>query len=177
MAIFNAYMVNGTELPYKDFVTGDVKGTRHDRKLQVHQMLQAECHQLTQKGFAVIIAGDINIARSSMDGHPNLRTFPSQHVTNRQDFERRFLAELEPDEERDSESSLEMFDTFRHLHPLREGYSYYTRSTDFGASCDRVDMVLASKDLQRACRAAGMHETVAERASSDHVPIYATFHF
>jgi exonuclease III len=91
LAIFDVYMVNGTENPYKDSVTGEIVGSRHGRKLAVHSLLQAECARLAEGGSQIIIAGDINIALSGLDGHPNLRTHPHQHVLNRLDFKSKFL--------------------------------------------------------------------------------------
>lgn len=184
LAIINIYAVNGTDHPYKDPVTGAVVGTRHDRKLQVHALLQEECRKLEAAGACVIIAGDLNIARAPIDGFPNLRTFPKQHCLNRADFEARFLF---PKEElpsmkktaakeatqKEDVASLEMIDTFRHLHPDQKSYTYYTRTRTFGESCDRVDLILISKKLGTSLVRAGMHETIAERGPSDHVPLYA----
>lgn len=188
LAIINIYAVNGTDHPYKDPETGDTVGTRHDRKLAVHKLLQAECRELQARGFEIILAGDMNIARARIDGHPNLRTFPKQHVTNRADFEARFFAELEkkavaPDTDATSEHTeteapgLGMIDTFRHLHPEQNAYTYYPRSKNFGDSCDRVDMIMISKGLASILKEAGMHQTAGQRGTSDHVPLYAHFDF
>lgn len=189
LAIFNVYMVNGTDYPYKDSRTGKVVGTRHERKLNVHQLLQSECRRLEQEGFQVIIAGDINIARSALDGHPSLRTHPHQHVLNRQDFSRRFVEGSQSDNKQKSQPKskdsvaseddpcLNMVDTFRSLHPDKKGHSYYPRNKAFGESCDRVDMILCSRSLGSQCAEAGMLATAADRGPSDHVPIYATFDF
>ena len=183
LAIFNVYMVNGTENPYRDSSTGVVTGTRHERKLEVHRLLQQEVRGLERDGFQVIIEGDINIACAPIDGHPNLRTFPHQHVSNREDFLRRFLGVDEDDEneralgeEGDGRTpSLGMVDTFRSLHPDKKGYSYYSRGKAFGVSCDRVDMILCSQSLAAKCSEAGMLATAADRGPSDHVPIFASF--
>lgn len=178
MAIINVYLVNGTDLPYRDHLTGEICGTRHDRKLQVHSLLQRECHQLEANGFDVVIAGDINVARTVLDGFPRLRESPIQHVRNRQDFEWRFMGKrpvIAGTE--DPETPLGMIDTFRALHPDRRGYSYYSRAVPFGTSKDRVDMILASPSIFAACIRAGMHEGLADRATSDHMPIYAAFRF
>jgi exonuclease III len=58
VAIINVYAVNGTDNPYKDPKTGEILGTRHSRKIQVHSLLQAECRRLEADGFGVIVAGD-----------------------------------------------------------------------------------------------------------------------
>lgn len=182
LAIINLYAVNGTDLPYKDPHTGQVVGTRHDRKLQVHALLQAECRQLEADGFQVILAGDMNIARSSLDGHPSLREHPRQHCVNRADFERRFFGNstaVEKSDMTEAHLGLDMLDSFRHLHPQTKGYTYYTRASGkaFGSSCDRVDMILLSRQLEPKLTRAGMHETLADRGTSDHVPLYASLTF
>ncbi|GAB7359927.1 hypothetical protein MBLNU230_g7453t1 [Neophaeotheca triangularis] len=191
LAFINVYAVNGTTNPYKEPIDGTVVGTRHDRKLQVHKHLAAECRQLEAKGYGVILAGDMNIARKSIDGHPNLRTYPNQHSINRADFEARFFADatvaidtLEGSADGVQDridnrglAGLDMIDTFRFLHPIQKGYTYYPRTRKFGESCDRVDMILLSRSLEDALVAAGMHETPAERGPSDHVPLWAKLTF
>ncbi|KAK1075462.1 hypothetical protein LTR12_011582 [Friedmanniomyces endolithicus] len=180
LAIFNIYAVNGTELPYKN-VDGAVVGTRHDRKLHVQSLLQAECRALEADGFGVILAGDMNIARTALDGHPNLRVFPHQHCINRADFEARFFASAAIPEVIDgvesSSGGLAMVDTYRKLHPTTKGYTYYPRGKTFGESCDRVDMIMVSKSLESCISEAGILDTAAERGPSDHVPLFARFDF
>lgn len=173
LAIFNVYAVNGTTNPYRDPATGEIVGTRHDRKLEVHRLLEAECRTLEASGVQVVVAGDINIARSRLDGYPNLRTTPEQHCVNRADFERRFFASAAGTEEvpgaavAGSKEGLNMIDSWRHLHPRKAGYTYYSRSRPpFGSSCDRVDMILLSRALEGRLVKAGMHETPADRGPS-----------
>jgi exonuclease III len=186
LAIFNVYLVNGTDNAYKDPKSGHITGTRHNRKLAVHALLQEECRKLETDGFGIIIAGDMNIARTILDGHPNLRTFPKQHCLNRADFEGKFFLKLTNERTGDeadgstakeADGGLAMLDTFRHLHPDRRGYTYYPRTKTFGESCDRVDMILISKSLGGQLKEAGMHETPSERGPSDHVPLYAYLDF
>lgn len=189
LAILNVYLPNGTSNPYRDSATGAIIGTRHDRKLAVHKLLQGEVRRLEDNGFGVVVAGDFNIACEGIDGFPDLRTFPRQHVLNRRDFLGRFLGiggegkggeELggsgeEEGEGDDGSRSLNMVDTFRSLHPDARGYSYYPRGRSFGQSCDRVDMVICSRSLAGKCTEAGMLATEADRGPSDHVPIFASF--
>jgi len=168
LSIWNIYAVNGTDLPYKDPQTGEVTGTRHDRKLAVHKLLLEECKDLERRGFAVILAGDLNIARATIDGHPKLRTRPEQHVRNRADFNKKFS---------DDSEGLRAVDTFRHLHPDEKRYTYHPRGGPFGYSCDRVDLIFCSGSLADNVVSAGMLDTPAERGPSDHVPLFATFSF
>lgn len=170
LQIFNIYAVNGTDLPYKSPESGEIIGCRHDRKLEVHALLLKECKQLESDGWSVILAGDLNIARSRIDGYPSLRTFPNQHVLNRADFDDKFV---------EGSEGLGAVDTFRHLHPKQKGYTYYPRGGPFGYSCDRVDLILCSKRLliDADLTSAGMLSTEAERGTSDHCPLYAIFAF
>ncbi|EME48084.1 hypothetical protein DOTSEDRAFT_125081 [Dothistroma septosporum NZE10] len=178
LAIFNVYAVNGTENPYKDPQTGEIVGTRHNRKLEVHQSLEIECRNLEADGVQVILAGDINIARSRLDGYPNLRTMPEQHCVNRADFESRFFAGIEETNQISHVSGtaggagVNMIDSWRHFNPRKAGYTYYGRARPFGSSCDRVDMILLSRELEARLVKAGIHETPADRGPSDHVPLY-----
>ncbi|KAK4550464.1 hypothetical protein LTR36_000043 [Oleoguttula mirabilis] len=190
LALINAYMVNGTENPYKNTVNGRVTGTRHDRKLQVHRLLEAAIRELQAKGFGIILAGDMNVARSAQDACPNLRMSPPQHCLNRADFEARFFSKhatsdighdraVSPESDRREERldiGLGMIDTFRFLHPDKRGYTYHPRGRKvFGESCDRVDMIIISASLEKELTEAGMHETPGDRGPSDHVPLYARF--
>ncbi|KAL1302684.1 hypothetical protein AAFC00_003047 [Neodothiora populina] len=182
LSIWNIYAVNGTSSPYKDPRTGLVTGTRHTRKLAVHTLLRRECKQLERKGYAVVLAGDMNIARERIDGHPGLRTFPEQHVLNREDFNGKFFGHgrgvgSEVGGKIGDDEGLGAIDTFRFLHRDKKGYTYYPRGGTFGSSCDRVDMVICSASLRENIASAGMLETPADRGPSDHCPLYATFDF
>jgi exonuclease III len=138
LIVFNIYAVNGTENPYKDSETGAVVGTRHDRKLQFHKLLLDECRSKEASGWNVVIIGDLNVAPARIDGHPNLRTFPEQHVRNRADFNRKFL-------DAKNSGGLKALDVWRHLRGAEKRYTYHPRGMPWGSSCDRVDLVLASR--------------------------------
>jgi exonuclease III len=166
LSIWNIYAVNGTDNPYKDSETGAVVGTRHDRKLAVHKHMLDETKLLESQGFGVILAGDMNIARSQLDGHPNLRTSPQQHIINRADFNKNFF---------DAGEGLKATDTYRHIHGDERGYTYYPRGKKFGSSCDRVDLIICSRSLEEKIIDAGVCATEKERGPSDHVPLFATF--
>ncbi|KAJ9144187.1 hypothetical protein NKR23_g6120 [Pleurostoma richardsiae] len=146
-------------------------GTRHDFKLAFHNRLRDECLELEDRGFHVIIAGDLNIARGPLDGYPNLRTWPAQHCLNRADFNTKFFSPEEneradayvgpspskraiPDnadstEPRSSRAQradrFDGVDVFRALHDGERKYTYYPRTREWGASCDRVDLIITSR--------------------------------
>ena len=71
-----------------------------------------------RRGYHVILIGGMNVARSRLDGHPNLRTSPPQHVKNRYDFNQKFF---------DSEEGFRGVDVFRHLHGEKRKYTHHPR--------------------------------------------------
>ena len=166
LAILNIYAVNGTSNPYRDPKSGVEIGTRHDRKLQFHRALLRECLDLENAGFLVVLAGDMNIARGHLDGHPSLRTVPYQHVINRADFNEKFFS---------SSNGLHALDTFRHIHGERRKFTYFPRNKEWGTSCDRVDLIMTSRmleDVPGLLQEADILDSPQERSSSDHVPLY-----
>jgi exonuclease III len=164
LAIFNIYAVNGTENHYRDPANGAVKGTRHDRKLEVHRLLMQECLDLEAEGWDVLLAGDMNVAPDARDGHPKLRTFPQQHSINRADFHDRLL----------EGKGLNGVDVWRKMHGEERRYTYYSRGRDWGTSCDRVDYVIAGRRAwdKGMVKASGIMDSEAERGPSDHCPVW-----
>jgi len=158
-AVFNVYAVNGTTYDYRNPVTGQVTGNRHDRKRAFHTLLADEAKNYEEKGWSVVIAGDINISRSTIDSFPQLR-MGEGHVRNRADFEKKFIEELG------------MLDTFRELRGAERKYSYRPRGKPWGAGGDRVDMVLVSKGLRGSLKEADILDDEVARGPSDHVPLY-----
>lgn len=189
LALLNIYAVNGTTAPYRSPETGKVVGTRHDHKLAFHTRLLDECLELERRGFSVVIAGDLNIARGRLDGHPNLRTFPRQHCVNRADFNAKFfesqdntraeayLADAGDKTGKESrQGGFDGVDVFRALKGKERRYTYHPRSgEDWGSSCDRVDFIVVSKALVDAERVldTDILDSPQERGTSDHVPITA----
>jgi exonuclease III len=168
-ALFNIYAVNGTDNLYRDPSTGAVRGTRHDRKLVFHRQLMEECVKLEQDGWNVIFAGDMNVAPTNLDGYPRLRTFPHQHVLNREDFSARFLGGKTRGEE-----VFDGVDVWRKMHGDERRYTYHPRGRDWGTSCDRVDYAIAGRKTwdEGLVGGAGILDSEAERGPSDHVPIW-----
>jgi exonuclease III len=163
LAVINGYWVNGTDNAYRDPVTGKISGTRHEHKLRFHQHMLEECRRLEQEDYQVILVGDMNIAPSRIDGHPNLRTSPVQHVRNRADFTTRFLGDKGWG-----------VDVFRALHGSKRKYTYHPRRGEWGASCDRVDLIVAGRSLMD-CNAVvdcDIEDSPEERGHSDHIPLW-----
>ena len=177
LALFNVYAVNGTLLPWRDSVTGGVVGTRHDKKREFHGKLLEECLKLESRGFSVVLAGDMNVARDWRDGTPGIR-LGKEHVVNRWDFERKFFSRAPRGEEdeiveerREEMPCLEGIDTFREVHGDERRYSYHPPGREWGSSADRVDLIIVSKGLKERILEAGILDSELERGSSDHVPI------
>ncbi|MCJ1420851.1 hypothetical protein MMC32_007210 [Xylographa parallela] len=173
LAVFNVYAVNGTINSYRNIRTGEVSGTRHDRKRAFHTDLQAECKSYETRSWAVVVAGDLNIARSPLDGFPG-RRMGGEHLASRIDFEAKFMAI-------NQEGGLGMVDTYRALHEGEHKYSYRGRGREWGSSCDRVDLILLSStrvtDGRMALTEADILDEELERGPSDHVPLYSTIEF
>lgn len=175
LAVFNIYAVNGTDNPYRDPATGAVWGTRHDRKLAFHRLLMEECLSLEQNGWEVLLAGDMNVAPATIDGHPRLRTFPQQHVTNRADFNEKLLG----GKKQADEQVFHGVDIFREMYKTEKRYTYFPRGREWGSSCDRVDYVVVGRrlwDKGMVCQT-GILDSEAERGPSDHVPVWVDFNF
>ncbi|KAK3306500.1 Endonuclease/exonuclease/phosphatase [Chaetomium strumarium] len=200
LALINVYAVNGTSAPYRSPRDGGrAVGTRHDHKRAFHSRLRDECLALEARGFHVVVAGDVNVARGRLDGYPNLRSFPREHCANRADFNVKFFGpednaraqaycgvhdkeggdgekeeEKEEQKEKEKERCLDAVDVFRAMHGAERRYTYYPRSGEWGSSCDRVDMVFVSKGLWGAGQVlgTGILDTPQERGLSDHVPLW-----
>jgi exonuclease III len=170
LAIFNIYAVNGTDNPYRDPSTGVVRGTRHDRKLKVHRLLMQESMELEEAGWDVLLGGDMNVAPDARDGHPKLRTFPKQHALNRADFHEKLLEGNEDGKH----TGLNGVDVWRKMHGDVRRYTWFSRTKEWGTSCDRVDYFIAGRKAwdKGMIKAAGIMDSEAERGPSDHVPIW-----
>ncbi|KAK3317955.1 Endonuclease/exonuclease/phosphatase [Apodospora peruviana] len=193
LALVNVYAVNGTSAPYRLPRTGLVIGTRHNRKIDFHSQLRDECISLEWRGFQVVVAGDVNVARGLLDGHPNLRTFPKQHCINRADFNTKFFGVEDneraeayigrevkdgewrmKDETEEKTRCLDAVDVFRAIHGSDRRYTWHSRTREWGSCCDRVDLIFVSKGLWTAGRVmdTGILDTPQERGPSDHVPLW-----
>jgi exonuclease III len=164
LVIINGYWVNGTMNPYRDSSTGKVTGTRHDRKRVFHSLMLKEDKTLQGKGYEVLLIGDMNIARSALDGYPGIR-LEKEHVMNRRDFNAKFF---------ESSDGMCGIDTWRHIHGERRGYTYHgEHENKWGSSCDRVDLGIVSRTLAErgALIGADIWESIEERNGSDHVPL------
>ena len=175
LIVFNVYAVNGTSNPYRSPTTGDVTGTRHDRKRAFHTSLAMECRRFEENGWSVVIAGDLNIARSDLDGWPG-RRMGEDHVASRMDFEDKFIKDLR------------MKDSYRDMWSEERRFSYRGRNVEWGRSADRVDLVLLSNNIETVglpskgeigkgeirLVEADILDNQLERGPSDHVPIYVT---
>ena len=168
LVIINGYWVNGTDSPYRNPAAGKPDGDRHGLKLRYHQNILNEVLEYERKGRRVIMVGDMNVARKPIDGFPNLRTSPAQHVKNRYDFNQKFF---------NDELGMRGIDVFRHFHGDQKKYTYRSRNRPWGSSMDRVDLIIASRDLVEqddALVGSDICDNQLDRGHSDHVPLWVT---
>ena len=151
LKLLNLYLPNGTSLPYypppssPSFSrSSSTPTTRHNYKRSFHTHLAHTVHTYEQKGWMVLLAGDMNISRTVLDSFPALR-MGAEHVVNRADFERKFFSFSSKKEK--ERGGLGLVDIFRHLHPEAKKYSYRPRKErrGFGGGGDRVDMIIGSR--------------------------------
>ena len=164
LVVINGYWPNGTMNLWKDSETGAVKGTRHDMKRAFHSLMLGEVKSYERNGWDVVLVGDMNVARSSIDGFPGIR-LGAEHVRNRMDFNEKFFG---------SGEGMRGVDSWREIHGEKRGYSYHgERAEEWGRSCDRVDLGIVSRGLVKRGGLIGAEiwESVLERGESDHVPI------
>jgi exonuclease III len=140
LVVVNGYWVNGTSAPWRDSSTGAIIGTRHDIKRLFHSRMLALSRSYESAGYHVIHIGDMNIARSAIDGYPGIR-LGDQHVKNRADFNLKFF-----DMPR-VEGGFHGVDVWRYVYGERRKYSYHGRGIPWGSSCDRVDLCVVSRSV------------------------------
>ncbi|KIV89356.1 hypothetical protein PV10_08932 [Exophiala mesophila] len=166
MVVINGYWVNGTSNPYRNPTSGAIQGTRHDYKREFHRRLLEHVVRFQTHNKHVVLVGDMNIARSRLDGYPNLRTTPIQHVKNRADFNDKFF---------NSEVGMRGVDVFRHVKGDQPKYTYHPRGNkSWGHSCDRVDLIIVSESMIDAVVDTDICDSATERGHSDHVPLWVS---
>lgn len=169
LTVVNGYWVNGTSNDYRDPDSGEISGTRHDHKLRFHQHIMGLSKDSESRGYSVILLGDMNVAPKYIDGHPNLRTSPIQHVKNRADFNAKFL-------DKDNQDGLGAIDLFRKFHGEEKKYTYRGRGRPWGERADRVDLIIASNGLVEAgtITDSDICDNPKDRGHSDHVPLWVS---
>ena len=158
LTIGNVYAVNGTDKFYFDHELGRVSGDRHAFKRRFQERVLARAKELRGRG-GVIMTGDWNVSRTTLDIQPRLRT-EEPHAQARAELEAHLVTSG-------------MVDVYRRLHPEERGYTWFNpRSRRLDAA--RVDYVLVSEELLPAVESAAIRMEASDREGSDHAPITVT---
>lgn len=154
------------ELEYPDFTlincyfpNSQEKGKRIDYKLAFNELILERTKKLTQQGISVIVTGDYNVAHEEIDlknpktNHNNPGFLPA---------EREWMSSF---------LNSSMIDTYRHLHPDTEKYSWWSyrfgaREKNIGWRIDYfcINQLLLPKLVEA--------EILDKVFGSDHCPIY-----
>ncbi|ETN46129.1 uncharacterized protein HMPREF1541_00313 [Cyphellophora europaea CBS 101466] len=167
LVLINGYWINGTANSYRSPHTGEPDGDRHSLKLRYHRKILNQVLQYERAGKLVVLVGDMNVARAHIDGYPNLREYPSQHVLNRRDFNEKFFGP----------EGMNGVDVFRYFHGSQRKYTWHHASSPHGTKCDRVDLIIASKALVEDWAAvidSDICDDAQAKQHSDHVPLWLT---
>jgi exonuclease III len=115
------------------------------------------------RGLKLVLAGDWNVSRASIDAHPRLRT-ETPHQAARAMLNEVFIP------------ALDVEDAFRALNPEARAYTWFNRIAARYGRLDaaRVDYALVSKSLLPAISGADILQEQALRLGSDHAPITLT---
>jgi len=90
LVVINGYWPNGTTNLWRDSKSGIVRGTRYDMKRNFHSLMLGEVMRYQNAGWQVVLIGDMNIARSPLDGYPGIR-LGAEHVRNRKEWNEMFV--------------------------------------------------------------------------------------
>ena len=164
LVVINGYWVNGTMNPYRDPESGEVVGTRHDRKRAFHSSMVEEVKAWERKGCGVVLVGDMNVAPQALDGYPGIRS-GAEHVRNRRDFNEKFL-------DVENKEGMRGIDVWRYLRGTERGYTYHGENEEeWGRSCDRVDLAIVNQGIVGHLMTMTIWEDVVNRGGSDHCPV------
>ncbi|KAI0839565.1 DNA lyase [Hypoxylon sp. FL0890] len=173
---FPAFVLIGTYSP------ANSDGTRDDFRLGYLDALDVRIRNLIAMGKRVVLTGDLNVIRSSMDTANLFERLRKEGMTVEDFFStpsRRLFNQLifegnvrEPRDENREKPVL--WDLGRLFHPTREGMftcwdtKKNSRPANFGS---RIDYVLCSDDMKDWFCDANIQEGLM---GSDHCPVYAT---
>lgn len=164
LLIVNVYAVNGTERPYFDPQTGEVLGDRHAFKRRFQAELTSYLRALRHEQRLVLL-GDWNISRESLDTWPRLRD-EAPHALARAMFNETLMP------------ALDVVDVFRELHPEQRAYTWFNRAARPGMlDAARVDFALLSRSLFPCVRDATILDEPTQRFHSDHAPVEVVLTF
>ncbi len=161
------------------FPQGD--SNEHPTKYPAKRKFYNDLMGFLESGFSpkapLMVIGDVNIARLDLDigiGADNAKRWLKGGKCSFLPEEREWMERL---------LDWGLSDTYRHLHPqVDDQFSWFDyRSKGFDRDPKRglrIDLILASKSLMAACKAAGIaYDIRGMERPSDHCPIWADFEF
>jgi exodeoxyribonuclease III len=162
LLVANVYAVNGTEKPYFDPDHGHPLGDRFAFKLHFQQQLMEHLQQV-RGANQLLLLGDWNVSRATIDTHPRLRT-EAPHSAARRMLNDSFMP------------ALDVVDAFRELHPSAREYTWFNRVAARYGRLDaaRVDYALLSRPLLERVEKAEVAQEQALALGSDHAPVRLT---
>jgi exodeoxyribonuclease-3 len=143
-------------------------------KEKFYQDLQSLLENNYSPDEQLIVMGDMNISPEDIDigiGESNRKRWLKDGKCSFLPIEREWLNTL---------YGFGLQDTYRHIHPEKEEYSWFDyRSRGFDREPRRglrIDLILATKPLMEKCHDAGIDYTVrGMEKPSDHCPIWTRF--
>jgi len=139
------------------FPNGGMGGDKFTFKLNFFDAFLKYILKLRKKGYDVIFAGDVNVAHTPLD---ILRAKENEKTIGFLPVEREWVSKV---------VDSGFVDTWRHLHPKTEKYSWWdmkTRARDRNVGW-RIDYIFVSENLASKIRRAEIHNEVF---GSDHCP-------
>lgn len=151
--IVNVYIPNGSELGSE----------KYRYKLQWLAQLKNFLEQALKAHPQLILLGDFNIAPADIDVHDPLR------------WKEQVLCSREEREALQSLSDLGLIDSFRHLYPDVQGFTWWDyRLASFKRDLGlRIDHIFISKALAPACTVVNIDKVPRQHERpSDHAPVW-----
>lgn len=132
---------------------------RHNYKMEFLKSLSAHLAPKVKKGEPIIVLGDYNIAPADIDIYDPIKHAKTSGFLP---MEKEWFQSFQ---------NMGFIDTFRYFHPTeKDRYSWWNQMerARIGNRGWRIDMICATKNLEKYFKAADIHEEIE---GSDHCPV------